>query len=185
MVFARSNRPTRLLAAGAAGVAVVLGAATLALLLAHDDLAALVAGMLAVVALAAVARTVRRLRRWPTGRLGFFHDRLVLVKGRTELQAPWQLVETVTLADQGDWSAGRWPELHLTDRLTVRLRPSSRFSFRPASFGVDPAACRDLILRLRDEPSLRRRLPEFDSILDLTSRPLQTGQLIRPNIWRS
>jgi len=106
----------------------------------------------------------------------------VLVQGRTELQAQWDLVETVTLADQGDWAAARWPELSLTDRLTVRLRPARRFSFRPATFGVEPAACRDLVLRLRDERALRDRLPEFDSALDLMSRPLHMGELIRPEL---
>jgi hypothetical protein len=182
VIFARTNRSMVLFAWAAAGVAALLLAAALALLLDGQPPAALAVGLLAAVALAVVLRTILRLRRWPAGRLGFFQDRLVLVQGRTELQAQWDQVETVTLADQGDWAAARWPELRMTDRLTVRLRSARRFSFRPATFGVEPAACRDLVLRLRDERPVRDRLPEFDSSLDLTSRPLLTGELIRPEL---
>ena len=182
MIFARSNRSILLFGWAVVGVAVVLASAGATLLLTGRYLGALVAGMLALVAVAVVVRTALRLRRWPAARLGFFRDRLVLVQGRTELQAPWEQLDTVTLADQGDWAAGRWPEVRLTDRLTLRLRPGRRFSFRPVIFGVEPAACRDLMLRLRDEEALRKRLPEFDSPLDLVSRPLHTGNLIRPEL---
>lgn len=182
MIFARSNAPTVTFGATSLAVAVTLVAWAAALAVVGYRLASLVLGMLAAVALAVVVRTARRLRRWPISRLGLFRDRLVLVQGRMELQAAWDQVETATLADQGDWSAGRWPGLALTDRLTIWLRSARRFSFRPASFGLDPGACRDLVLRLRDEPALRLRLPEFDSILDLSTRPVQTGQLIHPQL---
>ena len=182
MVFVRSRRSTGLFAGAALGVMLVLAGSAGLLAAIHRLLAALVAAMLALVSGAVLLRTLIRLRRWPTARLGFFRDRLVLVQGRTELQAQWELVETVTLADQGDWSAGRWPEVRLTDRLTVRVQAGRRFSFRPATFGVEPAACRDLVLRLRDEPQLRDKLPEFDSILDLSSRPLHAGDLARPEL---
>ena len=182
MVFARSNRSTVRFAAAAFAVTVSIAAAAGAALLTGYGLAGLVLGMLTAVAGAVVARTVLRLRRWPSSRLGFFRDRLVLVQGRTELQAPWERLDTVTLADQGDWAAARWPEIRLTDRLTVRLRPTRRFSFRPATFGVEPAACRDLMLRLRDEPELRARLPDFGSVRDLASMPLHTGELVRPEL---
>ncbi len=78
-----------LFAWAAVGIAVLLLLGAAALLLLDDALAALVIGMLAAVALAVVLRTALRLRRWPAGRLGFFRDRLVLVQGRTELQAQW------------------------------------------------------------------------------------------------
>ena len=181
MVFARSNRSTVRFAMAAVVVALALAGAAVAVLLRGYDLAALVLGMLTAVATATVARAVNRLRRWPRSRLGFFRDRLVLVQGRTELQAPWDQVETVTLADQGDWAAARWPEITLTDRLTVRLRPKRRISFRPATFGVEPAACRDVMLRLRDDIALRERLPEFRA-RDLATIPLHTGELVRPEI---
>lgn len=168
-------------AAVAVAVVVVLAAAAGAALLRGYDLAGLVLGMLTSVAAAVVVRTALRLRRWPTSRLGFFRDRLVLMQGTTELQARWEQLETVTLADQGDWAAARWPEITLTDRLTVRLRPERRISFRPATFGVEPAACRDLMLRLRDDVALRERLPEFGS-RDLSSMPLHTGELVRPEL---
>jgi hypothetical protein len=182
VIFARSTRSTVLFAGVALGVALWLVAAAAALVVTAHVPAALVLAMLAVVAMAVVARTVRRLRRWPASRLGFFRDRLVLLHGRTELHAAWAQVQTVTLADQGDWAASRWPEVRLTERLTIRLDGARRFSFRPATCGVDPGACRDLILRLRDEPALRDKLPDFDSLLDLSSRPLHTGDLIRPQI---
>jgi hypothetical protein len=181
VVFARSNRSTVRFAAAAVVVALLVAAAAVAAVLNGYDLAGLVLGMLAAVAGAAVARTVIHLRRWPRSRLGFFRDRLVLVQGRTELQARWEQIETVTLADQGDWAAARWPEITLTDRLTVRLRPKRRISFRPATFGVEPAACRDVMLRLRDDEGLRERLPEFRASA-LASIPLHTGELVRPDI---
>jgi hypothetical protein len=182
VLFARSNRSTVRFAAAVLAVAFALaGGAALALVRSSAQ-AAVGLGVLAIVAAAVVARTALRLHRWPNGRLGFFRDRLVLVQGRVELQAAWERLDTVTLADQGDWAAARWPEVTLTDRLTVRMRPARRFSFRPATFGVEPAACRDLMLRLRDEPGLRTRLPEFDSARDLTSMPLHTGELVRPEL---
>jgi hypothetical protein len=163
-------------------VALTLAGAAAGLLAANDAPAALVVAMLTIVALAVVARAVRRLRRWPVGRLGFFRDRLIVVQGRVEMQARWDHVDTATLVDQSDWATARWPEISLTDRLTVRLELPRRFSFLPTNFGLEPAACRDLILRLRDERSLREKLPEFDSVLDLSSRPLHTGELIRPQL---
>lgn len=181
VVFARSNRSIRRFAGASLAASIVLVAAVVAALVRRLDLAALVLGMLSAVALAVVGRTALRLRRWPDSRLGFFRDRFVLVQGRMELQAPWERLETATLANQGDWAAARWPELVLTDRLTVRLRPARRFSFRPARFGLEPAACRDLMLRLRDEPALRGRLPRYDA-RHLVGMPLHTGELVRPEI---
>ncbi len=181
MVFARSKRSTVRFGAAALVVALALAVASAAALLRGYGLAALVVGMVTVVALAALARTALHLRRWPRSRLGFFRDRLALVQGRTELQVRWERLETVTLADQGDWAASRWPEVTLTDRLTIRLRPNRRISFRPATFGVEPAACRDLLLQLRDDVALRSRLPEFHAD-DLDSMPLHAGELVRPDL---
>jgi len=180
VVFARSNRPTLLFCTASLAVALALTAGAVVALAGGRRPAALVLAMLAIVALAVLARSVRRLRRWPALRLGLFRDRLVLVQGRVELQARWDQVDSATLADQSDWAVARWPEVSLTERLTVRLAPARRFSFRPAAFGLEPAACRDLILRLREDGGLRAKLPEFDSALDLSSRPLHTGELIRP-----
>ena len=53
---------------------------------------------------------------------------------------------------------------------------------RPADFGLEPAGCRDLVLTLRDDRALRGRLPEFDSALDLSERPVVTGELITPHL---
>lgn len=182
MIFARSNRSTVLLTGGALALAVALAAAATLLAVVRNLLAALVVGMLAVVAMAVAVRTIRRLRRWPANRLAFFRDRLVLVQGRTEVQALWDRIELVSLADNSEWGSARWPEISLTDRLTVGLGHNRLFSFRPAACGLEPIACRDLILRLRDDTQLRLRLPEFDSLLDLTRRPVQTGEFIRPRL---
>ena len=182
MIFARSSRYTYVLGA----VSLVLGGALYCaagwLLWIGRGWTALLPWMLGTVALTVLARMVRRIRRWPLSRLGLFRDRLVLVQGPVELQAAWDMIDTATLARQGEWGAMEWPEVRLSDRLTVRMRPARSFSFRPATFGLEPAACRDLVLRLRDERPLRARLPEFDSALDLSRRPLQTGELIRPQL---
>ncbi|MBJ7598865.1 hypothetical protein [Candidatus Nephthysia bennettiae] len=144
--------------------------------------AAVVVTMLAGVALAVTTRMIRRLRHWPPSRLGLFADRLVLIHGQVEMQAPWDLVETATLVSAADGSPAGWKALRLTDRLTVRLAQGRSISLRPAVFGLEPAACRDLVLRLRDDVYLRGRLPEFDSMLDLVSRPPRIGALIRPQL---
>jgi hypothetical protein len=182
VVFARSRRPTYLLAAIALGVAVALLAAASSLLLLGSGWAAVIAAMLAGVALAVLTRMIRRLRHWPPSRLGLFADRLVLIQGPVEMQAPWELVETATLASSVEGEGSGWSELRLSDRLTVRLAQGRSISLRPVVFGLEPAACRDVVLRLRDDKTLRARLPEFDSMLDLVGRPLQTGELIRPQL---
>src|SRR2546425_8567825 len=83
--------------------------------------AAMVASMLAGVALAVMTRMIRRLRHWPPSRLGLFADRMVLIQGLVEMQAPWELVETASLVATAEGAPADWPELRLTDRLTVRL----------------------------------------------------------------
>ena len=182
MVFARSRRPTYFLAAVSLALAVgLLAVAGWALALGSGG-AAVVAAMLAGVALAVMTRMIRRFRHWPPSRLGLFADRLVLIQGRVEMQAPWELVETATLAPFTEGPPTSWPELRLTDRLTLRLGEGRSISLRPAVFGLEPVACRDLVLRLRDDPSLRSRLPEFDSMLDLVARPPQIGGPTRPQL---
>ena len=123
-----------------------------------------------------------QLRSWPPCRLGFFRDRLVVVSGRTEQHALWDRIETASLAAPLDWESGRWSEIRISDRLTVQLKRSKPLVLRPADFGLDPAGCRDLLLTLRDDRSLRGRLPEFDSALDLSERPVVTGELITPHL---
>jgi len=182
VTFARSNRSTLRFALGAlATTALLVGLAAWALVVGEQAVAALL-GPLGLISLAVVLRTALRLRRGPAGRLGFFRDRLVLLGRRGQLQVRWDEVEVATLADQGDWAMERWPEVRLTQRLTIRLRSARRFSFRPVAFGLEPAACRDLILRLRDDRALRGRLPEFESIAAVLARPPRTGELIDPRL---
>jgi hypothetical protein len=138
--------------------------------------------MLAALPLAMLARALRALRRWPASVLGLFRDRVALVQNRTEVQAPWAHVAGATLADQSEWGSLRWPELRITERLTVRLRSGRTFSFRPRTYGLDPGACRDLFLRVRDDAEFRSGLPEFDSLLDMALRPLHAGLTPNPRL---
>lgn len=143
------------------------------------------AGVLGAVALglgaggAAVvgAWKAAELRTWPPGRLALFRDRMVVIQGRHEMRAVWDLMESVTLSEPDSW-----PNVRVTDRLTIRFRNEPPLGFKPASFGLEPVACRDLIVRLRDEPRLRARLPEFDSVRDLAVSPVVSGDQNRPRL---
>jgi hypothetical protein len=168
---------------------VTLGAVGLSCALAFAALAAVAmdvsGGWVAALALAAgslgglilAAWAVWGLKNWPSGKLGFFRDRLVVILGRHEMRAVWASMETVTLSEPGSW-----PHVKLTDRLTINLKNEPALAFKPAQFGLAPAACRDLILRLRDDARLRARLPEFDSARDLTVSPVVAGELIEPRL---
>ncbi len=136
---------------------------------------ALAAGSLGGATLAAWAGW--RLRTWPSGRLGFFRDRLVMIQGKHEMRAVWSAVETVTLSEPGSW-----PHVRLTDRLTISFKNEPPLAFKPAHFGLDPPGCRDLIIRLRDDSRHRARLPEFDSARDLAVSPVVAGELIKPRL---
>ncbi len=118
-----------------------------------------------------------QLRAWPASRLGFFRDRIVVLQGRHEMRALWDHMDSVTLSDPDSW-----PRVRMTDRLTIRFRNEPPFGFKPAHFGLEPASCRDLILRLRDDAEVRSRLPEFDSVRDLTVSPIVAGELIKPGL---
>jgi hypothetical protein len=178
MIYVRSRRS--ILTLGASGLAFALLFALLAV-----GAARLPGGWVAAVALAvgAVGAGVvagsagLQLRSWPLGRLGFFRDRIVVIQGRHEMRAVWTLMETVTLSDPGSW-----PNVRLTDRITIHFRNEPPIGFKPAQFGLEPAACRDLILRLRDDTRLRSRLPEFDSVRDLAVTPVVAGDLIEPRL---
>jgi hypothetical protein len=86
-------------------------------------------------------------------------------------------MESVTLTEPNSW-----PQIRVTDRLTIQLKNAPALAFRPALFGLEPLACRDLVLRLRDDPELRARLPEFDSLRDLAISPVVAGELIEPRL---
>jgi hypothetical protein len=118
-----------------------------------------------------------RLRGWPPGKLAVFRDRLLVIHKRREMSAVWTNVETVTLA-----APGSWPDIRLTDRLTIQVKNAPAMTFKPAAFGLQPAACRELILRLRDDPQLRSKLPEFDSLRDLAISPVVAGEFIEPRL---
>ena len=124
-----------------------------------------------------VARSAFQLLRWPPARLCLFRDRLLVIHGRHEMRAVWTAMGAVTLSEPDSW-----PRVAVTDRLTIQLRNEPPLVLKPAAFGLEPGACRDLIVRLRDEPKLRARLPEFDSIRDLAISPVVAGELIEPRL---
>lgn len=131
----------------------------------------------ALGALVIAVRAALQLRAWPSGKLGLFRDRMLVIQGRHEMRALWDLMESVTLSDPNSW-----PNVRVTDRLTIQFRNEPPLGFKPALFGLEPAACRDLILRLRDDVRLRSRLPEFDSARDLAISPVVAGDLIEPRL---
>lgn len=176
MIYVRSRRPL-LTIVGAAGacalVFALMGWAALQLPAGWVAAVALWAGCMGGFLVAAWAGL--SLHRWPLAKLAFFRDRLVVLRGRHEMLALWEQMESVTLAD-----TAAWPELRMTDWVTVTVRHQSPMRFKPADFGLDPTGCRDLLLRLRDEPELRGRLPEFDSDKDLEAAPLVAGETAEP-----
>ena len=131
----------------------------------------------AVGGAALAARCALQLLSWPPARLCLFRDRLLVIEGRREMRAVWTAMGAVTLSEPSSW-----PRVTVTDRLTIQLRNESPLVFKPAAFGLAPAACRDLIVRLRDEPRIRARLPEFDSVRDLAISPVVAGELIEPRL---
>jgi hypothetical protein len=178
VIYVRSRRSVVTLGASSLFCALVFGAlAIVATRLPEGWVAGVALGAGAVGASAVAIRAAVQLHAWPTNRLGFFRDRMVVVQARHEMRAVWDNMESVTLSDPDSW-----PKVKVTDRLTIGLRNETPIGFKPAGFGLEPAACRDLILRLRDDADLRSRLPEFDSIRDLTVSPIVSGELIKPGL---
>src|SRR5207245_8483094 len=91
-----------------------------------------------------------QLLAWPSSRLGLFRDRIVVVQRRHEMRALWDLMESVRLSDPDSW-----PKVRVTDRLTIRLRNEPPSGFRPAHFGLNPSACRCVMLPRPDDAALR------------------------------
>ncbi|MDQ6878161.1 MAG: hypothetical protein M3082_10795 [Candidatus Dormibacteraeota bacterium] len=190
MIYVRSRRSLVTLAGSGLAFAILFGLlAAGATRLPGGWVAAVALGAGAVGGAVVAGAAGLRLRSWPLGRLGFFRDRMVVIQGRHEMRAVWARMETVTLSDPG-----AWPNVRLTDRLTIHFRNEPPLGFKPAQFGLEPSACRDLILRLRDDVKLRARLPEFDSARDLAisarerglvgpdGRRVVAGELIEPRL---
>jgi hypothetical protein len=178
VIYVRARRPILTLGASSLFCALVFGLlAVLATRLPEGWIAGVALAAGAVGAGAVAIWSVIQLQAWPSSKLGFFRDRIVVVQGRHEMRALWELMESVTLSEPDSW-----PKVQVTDRLTIRFRNEPPFGFKPAHFGLEPAACRDLILRLRDDARLRSRLPEFDSARDLTIAPIVAGELIKPGL---
>jgi hypothetical protein len=157
------------------------GLAVAALNVPQGTIAAIALGVCSVGGAGVAAWAVLRLVSWPPARLCFFRDRLLLIQGRHEMRALWSAMEAVTLSEPFS-ERNPWPSVKVTDRLTIRFRNEAPLSFKPAAFGLQPTACRDLIVRLRDDPRLRARLPEFDSVRDLAISPVVAGELIEPRL---
>jgi len=113
-------------------------------------------------------------------RLGLFRDRLVVLAGEGERQLRWAEIETATLGDTSEWATLAWPKVRLTGRLTMRRSDGSILRFRPVEVGLAPVACRDLVLKLRDQESSRLRLPTYDPAIPLVRRPVRSGEQLQP-----
>lgn len=176
MIYVRSRRP--LLTVAAAGAAFACGLAIVGWVAWGLPSGSWAAGALWAGGMGAVVISgwaCLSLRAWPPCRLAFFRDRLVVLSGKHELRALWDEIQAVTLADMSTW-----PNVRITDSVTLTFQHEGPMRFRPADFGLDAAGCRDLLARLRDEPELRERLPEFDSERDLEARPLVAGEATEP-----
>ncbi|HET7339088.1 MAG TPA: hypothetical protein VFK22_06035 [Candidatus Dormibacteraeota bacterium] len=178
MIYVRSSRSIVTLAiAGLVAAAVFGSLAIVAAGLSGEEVAGVAFAVGGLGGLLIAVWAGWNLRGWPPAKLAFFRDRILVINGRHEMRAVWAAMETVTLAEETSW-----PHVRLTDRLTIRFRNEPPLSFKPAAFGLEPSACRDLILRLRDSPKLRARLPEFDSLRDLVVSPVVAGELTEPRL---
>jgi hypothetical protein len=119
--------------------------------------------------------------RLRAGRLAVYRDELVLLQQGKEDHVPWSRIETATLGDHSEWAALSWPQIRLTDRLTIATSEQA-IRFRPADLGVAPVACRDLVLQLRDDPIARDRLPAFDPTIPIRRQPTSAGDQLRPRL---
>jgi hypothetical protein len=171
VIFVRSLRQPLLLAIWGACLGAVCAAAAAAVLYLRPAALNLTVALAitAAVDLCIAASIAVRALRFRGCRLAMFRDRLVVRQGRLESSALWDRLEAATLGDAG---LSSWPRFELSGTLTIRIRQEPALKFRPADFGMDPVECRDLVVRLRDDPRLRRRLPEFDSALDLKKAPV-------------
>jgi len=171
VIYVRSRRSIVTVGASSLFCAVVFTIlAVVATQLTEGWVASIALGSGAVGAALVAAWAAIQVHAWPANRLGFFRDRMVVIQRRHEMRALWDNMESVTLSDPGSW-----PNVRVTDRLTIGLRNEPSFDFKPAQFGLEPAACRDAILQLRDDAGLRSRLPEFDSVRDLAVSPSSPG----------
>jgi hypothetical protein len=177
LIYVRSRRSIVTLAAAGLDCALAFGVLATVAMVAQVWPAALALGVGALGGIGLGLWAGWGLTSWPSGKLGLFRDRLVVIQGRHEMRAVWSVMETVTLSEPG-----AWPHVRLTDRLTISFTNEPPLTFKPAQFGLDPPACRDLMIRLRDDSRLRARLPEFDSVRDLAISPVVAGELIEPRL---
>ena len=177
MIYVRSRRSIVTLGAAGLACALVFGALAAVAMVAQVWPAALALTFGALGGAALGAWAGWGLANWPAGKLGLFRDRLVVIQGRHEMRAVWSVMETVTLSEPE-----AWPHVRLTDRLTISFTNEPPLTFKPAHFGLDPPACRDLMIRLGDDSRLRARLPEIDSVRDLAVSPVVAGELIEPRL---
>jgi hypothetical protein len=178
LIYVRSHRSTVTLGVAGLAWAAVFGVLAVGVYqMPEGPLAAVALAAGAAGGVATAAWAARRLAAWPPGKLALFRDRLLVIQGRHEMRAVWSNMEAVTLSEPH-----AWPKVRLTDRLTIQLANERPLTIQPALFGLQPGACRDLILELRDNPKLRQRLPEFDSLRDLAISPVVAGELIEPRL---
>src|SRR5215467_6722561 len=153
LIYVRSRRSIVATGIAALGWAAVFGLlAAGAFRIPEGGVAGVALAVAAAGGAALAVRTAVQLVSWPAARLCFFRDRLLVIQGRHEMRATWTGMGAVTLSEPNSW-----PSVRLTDRLTIQLKNEPPLVLKPAAFGLAPGACRDLIVRLRDEPKLRAR----------------------------
>ncbi|MGH7912602.1 MAG: hypothetical protein ACREOV_12840 [Candidatus Dormibacteraceae bacterium] len=136
--------------------------------------------VLALLPLPLAVQQCLQAHRLSTFRIGLFRDRLILLGEEGEREVRWAEIETAMLGDTSEWATVAWPEIVLSSRLTLRRFDGSALRFRPSEVGLAPIACRDLVLRCRDEEASRLRLPAYDPLVPLGRRPARSGERLQP-----
>lgn len=156
----------------------VAGGGVLAMLLGLP--AGMLLVILALVPLPLAAEECIRARHLARFRIGLFRDCLVILADFGERRVGWSDLETALLGDTSEWAAIAWPRVVLSGRLTLRRFDGSSVRFRPEEVGLAAIACRDLVLRLRDDESSRLLLPVYDPGIPLGRRPTRWGERLQP-----
>ncbi len=118
LIYVRSRRSIVTLGASSLFCALVFAVlALVATRLPEGWVAGVALGAGSIGAWAVAVWTAFQLHAWPASKLGFFRDRMVVVQGRHEMRALWDLMESVTLSDPD--SCARLPEFDSARDLAI------------------------------------------------------------------
>ena len=128
LIFVRSRRPIVTLCLASLFCVLAFGLLAVAsAMMPAGALGAVALGLGAAGAAAIGIWKAVQLWLWPPGRLALFRDRMVVIQGRHEMRAVWELMESVTLSEPDSW-----PNVKVTDRLTIQFRNEPPLGFKPA-----------------------------------------------------